>query len=333
MVNLYINPDLSISNIVGVDEVNCKFIGDSVYVSFDIINSGNLVVNEIPLRLQINNANDIIDTIYTLMNVGDTLTYHFTQAYVVPVVTKIQPFYNVRIQTELSCDANTADNIEQILACVTIPDTIDLQIQSINKPLETVCDTGLRTVYVSVTLLNTGNNNISSSVLHVEVDSAETAWASFSETTVAIPAGNTLTHVFTQGYVVPNFNDNYTVRVYIDSIENDRDLTNDTLAVQACAVIDDVSIDEFGNIDWTMDQNIPNPATSITRIPYAIPQDGQISFKVMSINGQILYTKHLQATAGSHSIEMNLNNLSNGIYYYSMEYQGQRIVKKMTIQR
>ena len=65
MVNLYINPDLSISNIVGVDEVNCKFIGDSVYVSFDIINSGNLVVNEIPLRLQINNANDIIDTIYT----------------------------------------------------------------------------------------------------------------------------------------------------------------------------------------------------------------------------------------------------------------------------
>ncbi|HOS16955.1 MAG TPA: T9SS type A sorting domain-containing protein, partial [Bacteroidales bacterium] len=331
--SILINPDLSIKDIIGVDGVNCKNMGDSVYVSFKILNIGNLKVDEIPVRLLINGAGVISETVYAQLLPGDSIEYAFTKPYVVPQVTQSQPFYNVRIQTELSCDAQQTNNSVNILACVIIPEVIDLQIQSINKPLETVCDTGLRTVYVSVTLLNTGNNNISSSVLHVEVDSAETAWASFSETTAAIPAGNTLTHVFTQGYVVPNFNDNYTVRVYIDSIENDRDLTNDTLAVQACAVLDDVSIDEFGNIDWTMDQNIPNPATSITSIPYAIPQDGQISFKVMSINGKILYSKQLQATAGSHSIEIDLNSLSNGIYYYSMEYQGQRIVKKMTVQR
>jgi hypothetical protein len=35
---------------------------------------------------------------------------------------------------------------------------VDLQIQAVHKPLETVCDTGLRTVYVSVTLANEGTS-------------------------------------------------------------------------------------------------------------------------------------------------------------------------------
>jgi hypothetical protein len=50
-----------------------------------------------------------------------------------------------------------------------------------------------------------------------------------------------------------------------------------------------------------MDQNFPNPATSITSIPSLYRKTAKISFKVMSINGKILYSKELQATAGSHS--------------------------------
>ncbi len=53
----------------------------------------------------------------------------------------------------------------------------------------------------------------------------------------------------------------------------------------------------------------------------------------MIINNQILYKEEIEASSGTHYVEFNTAGLSNGIYYYSMEYQGQRIVKKMTIQK
>ena len=51
----------------------------------------------------------------------------------------------------------------------------------------------------------------------------------------------------------------------------------------------------------------------------------------MSINGQLLYQESIQAVSGSNRVEVDINNLSNGIYYYSMEYNGESIVKKMNV--
>jgi hypothetical protein len=97
--------------------------------------------------------------------------------------------------------------------------------------------------------------------------------------------------------------------------------------------LNDVNIDAFGRVNWTMDQNIPNPASAATRIPYSIPQEGVIRFTLTTITGQILHSQDIPSAAGSHSLEFDTQHLAGGIYYYSMEYQGQRIVKKMTIQK
>jgi hypothetical protein len=85
--------------------------------------------------------------------------------------------------------------------------------------------------------------------------------------------------------------------------------------------------------DCYLGQNIPNPASAEAVIPYAIPEEGKVIFHVMSINGQVLHSEEVQVKEGSHQLRLDIQTLSAGIYYYSMEYQGQRIVKKMTIQR
>ena len=54
-------------------------------------------------------------------------------------------------------------------------------------------------------------------------------------------------------------------------------------------------------------------------------------FKLTTINGQVIYNKSLEVLSGSHLLEIDIENLSNGIYYYSMEYQGTTITKKMNI--
>jgi len=141
-----------------------------------------------------------------------------------------------------------------------------------------------------------------------------------------------LSHICVKSYAVPNFTGNYTVSFYID-FPTDADKSNNTASVVTCAKKSGVGIGVMDETTWMLGQNIPNPATSNTLIPYTIPQEGKVSFKVMSVNGQILYNKEIEASSGTHYVELNTAGLSNGIYYYSMEYQGQRIVKKMTIQK
>ena len=49
------------------------------------------------------------------------------------------------------------------------------------------------------------------------------------------------------------------------------------------------------------------------------------------MNGQLLHNKTVQSEGGTNTIEINTSTLSAGIYMYSMEYKGQRIVKRMSI--
>jgi hypothetical protein len=72
---------------------------------------------------------------------------------------------------------------------------------------------------------------------------------------------------------------------------------------------------------------------NVTSIEYNIPQDGTVIFQVMTVSGQLMYEKFIEAKTGKQTFQLNTQQLANGIYYYSMEYAGKRIVKKMNIQR
>ena len=84
---------------------------------------------------------------------------------------------------------------------------------------------------------------------------------------------------------------------------------------------------------WTVGQNIPNPAADMTRIPYSIPDAGVLSLRIMGMNGQVLYREEINAEAGSGDIRVNLSDLAAGVYYYSVEYRGERVVRKMNVTR
>ncbi|HON20363.1 MAG TPA: T9SS type A sorting domain-containing protein, partial [Bacteroidales bacterium] len=332
-ISVLINPDIALNTVIGVDETNCKYTGDSVYITVEVINVGNLPAVGIPVNLRINNNVVLLDTILSRLEVGDTIMYTFTQPYIVPAVTKLQPYYKVDVATELSCDANLTNNKRQILACVNYINIIDLKVDSVIKPTAISCDSGLHSIYVSLILANIGETDIASAVINVDIDSAGITVDHISETCGSIAEGMTLEYEFTQAYIVPNFSGNYSVRVYLSTIDNDIDLSNDTLTVNACAIYNDVSVNDITEVDWYVGQNQPNPAQTMTEIPYAIPSDGTLNVKIMSVSGQVLYQKEIQAIAGNHNLVVDIDFLSNGIYYYSMEYEGRIIVKKMTVNK
>ena len=262
---------------------------------------------------------------------GDTLIYTFTSPFTVPTVTEQQPFYQLRILLDLPCDGVPANNSIAKYNSVHIPLMVDLNITSVNYPTADSCEIGFNKVYPSIEIENLGNTKAQGAVLHITVDSAGVEIEKITENLPDVDVQETITFVSTQAYTVPNIEGNYTVRFNIE-MSGDIDTTNNKHSVVACAK-EYVSVANINAIAWELGQNIPNPAVNHAQIPYMIPQDGQISFKVMSINGQILYTSEMQVLAGSHLLDFDATALSSGIYYYSMEYQGQRIVKKMTIQK
>ncbi|MDR0604068.1 MAG: T9SS type A sorting domain-containing protein [Bacteroidales bacterium] len=82
-----------------------------------------------------------------------------------------------------------------------------------------------------------------------------------------------------------------------------------------------------------LDQNIPNPANSYTSITYEIPADGQATLSIYTINGQLLSSQSVEAKSGQNTLDVNTNNLASGIYFYFLEFNGQRTVKKLNINR
>jgi len=64
-----------------------------------------------------------------------------------------------------------------------------------------------------------------------------------------------------------------------------------------------------------------------------LPGEGEMRFAVRNVLGQIVYALQGQELSGQHSIKLNLKDLPSGIYYYSLEFEGKLLVKKMLVQK
>ncbi len=209
--------------------------------------------------------------------------------------------------------------------------TIDVKIDTVLKPIATECDTSTRLINVIAVLQNLGIENIDSAIIHAKIDSAGITIANIREKTGFLPAGNVRTHIFSTPYTVPYMDKDggtYTVKVYIEALPGDINLHNDTMQVIACEVPHDVGITEKAAKKFEVSQNQPNPTNGNTIIYYCIPQSGKVKLSLTDVSGKVVYKTNIKAMAGTNSFEINTQNLSSGIYFYKVEYQGEHIVKK-----
>lgn len=80
-----------------------------------------------------------------------------------------------------------------------------------------------------------------------------------------------------------------------------------------------------------LEQNRPNPSSGYTIINFYLATQGEYTFTVTNNLGQSVYSEVKEQTAGNHTIDLDLSNLVNGIYYYSIMFKGQKITKKMVV--
>jgi hypothetical protein len=255
------------------------------------------------------------DTLRGALQAGSYRLQTFTRAFVVPREDR----YLVRGMAELGCDVYTLDNEDIITECV---DLNDIEVVKITNP-NTLFDNVGASLKLEVEIKNWSlYDAFDNLAVYAEIDGNPL----LTETIRLLPDTTTIC-VFNTPYTVPAAN-SYTIKVYIG--KRDINPANDT--IEEIRKTDNGIINPNAK-DFALGQNIPNPAKDNTRIDYNIPQDGQVIFTVYTITGQTLHIEKQDAGSGKNSIDFNTTNLANGVYYYSMEYKGERLVKKMTIRK
>jgi hypothetical protein len=211
-------------------------------------------------------------------------------------------------------------------------DSVDLQLLSV-----TLSDTGVLkggawvhpTVKVANLLCNADANNVK---VYVEVlDSAGQRLDLLRENLARVPMADTVELVFADSLQVPDYTGKFWVRAYVEAAMYETDRSNDTLlCAYTCQSPDAVPTVAMDN--WQLGQNIPNPAAGKTIVPVTLPVPGTVRLQVFAADGRLLYRSEHAVAEGKSLLPLDLAGYAAGIYYYSVEYKGERKVRKMVVE-
>lgn len=98
-----------------------------------------------------------------------------------------------------------------------------------------------------------------------------------------------------------------------------------------------VEVEGVMPVEFSLNQNFPNPFNPSTRITFSIPVEANVTLKIFNMIGQEIITLVNQKySAGTQEIIFNANSISSGNYFYSIEAIGvdgkvYSSTKKMTL--
>ena len=317
-------PDIEIEGILNTNAANRIAAGVPVAQQARVYNRGSLDVSDILLTAEISDGSGTLletlyDTLWGVLSAGASLTHTFTETYESPGG---YTSYNVVVRAALACDVTPINNIDRLIEYV---DLDDIELSDLDGCGKTIGENA----YVEVQVRNyspyTPFANIAVHAVISDMNNNPVGQP-LSGNIDNLRANETIIYKFTYPYAVPNLSQ-YLLKVFVD--RRDINPFNDTVT----AVCSTVGIADISQSGFVLGQNIPNPAGDNTHIEYTLPEDGEVVFTVYSVTGQTLYAEKNDAHSGKNDITFSTMNLADGIYYYSMEYKGERIVKKMTIRK
>ena len=89
--------------------------------------------------------------------------------------------------------------------------------------------------------------------------------------------------------------------------------------------------DEEPSISIILWGNYPNPASDLTKIVFDLPEPAQISIRVTDLLGRTVQTTPYgwYEAGRDHAVEISTNNLTSGIYYYSLRVDtGDKVIQR-----
>jgi len=84
----------------------------------------------------------------------------------------------------------------------------------------------------------------------------------------------------------------------------------------------------------TLSTAIPNPALNEARFDFNLPTASPVNVQVMDLNGRMVSVVNLgQVGAGENAFQLNVSDLSNGLYIVSLQTKQGIVTQKFTVQK
>lgn len=290
--------------------------GSAVTVQVTIENFGTDTLQTVPVAYIVNGGLPVVETWTGVLQPATTVNYTFTTSFNSPASTydlcaftkKTGDFYKFNDTTCVSINTTAAPDDAGVIA-ILMPGDSTITGDSIQ---------------VQVRIQNFGTNTLNSIPVRYLRNGSPVATETWTGTLLA---GATADYTFTAKYVSPLAN--YSLCA-LTVLVGDANAANDQTCVYPLGY---VGLDEYAGEDFYLWQNAPNPANGVAYIQYQVPSNGKVKFEVYDMVGQLLHAQSESATSGRHYIELNVSPWSTGIYYYSIEFEGQRLTRKMVISK
>ena len=82
---------------------------------------------------------------------------------------------------------------------------------------------------------------------------------------------------------------------------------------------------------FVLEQNYPNPFRNETSIEFSIPNPGAVRFYIVDALGHIVQQSTDNYSDGRHTINVSMDRFPAGVYYYAIEFDGERQMRKMIV--
>jgi len=300
-----------------IDPTNPITKGTQFGVKVKIQNFGTDTLYSIPIYYKINNGLNINGTWNGNLFPDSTAEYTF------PTIPAPWNDFNFCAYTALAFDTYLYNDgyCENI---IVNPPQMDAGIQSIVYPTYQTLF-GIDTT-ISVWVKNYGIDTIKSCDLEYSAAGVVQATETW---TGSLAAGDSIQYTF-----INKFNHTFVGYYYMQiytKLASDGFSPNDTIKVILESFFNDILESELDG--FTLSQNFPNPTSGNTIIKYSVPSSGEIRFVLVNYLGQMMLSKAENVMAGEHQIEINVNDLPSGLYFYFVEFDGYRLVKKMIVNK
>jgi hypothetical protein len=95
----------------------------------------------------------------------------------------------------------------------------------------------------------------------------------------------------------------------------------------------DIELAYFGKTPAGMAlyQNVPNPVTAQTIIPFELPAAGPAIIEIHDAEGRRVLTISDQFPAGANEVRIRRGQLPRGLYFYTLRFAGQQLSRKMIV--
>jgi glucuronoarabinoxylan endo-1,4-beta-xylanase len=108
--------------------------------------------------------------------------------------------------------------------------------------------------------------------------------------------------------------------------------TISTLYIEDVSGIEEDNDDSPNTFNCSLSQNYPNPFNSTTTIEYSVAREGFVKLAIYDILGREIRTLVEKIMpAGKHTVNVEVNGLAPGIYFYKLTSEGNSIQKKMIL--